>query len=459
MRRFGPFLLLTLGLLAACETQTPRPDTGGPSTVNQPKGASQADERSQPDLVGASEGGQSIGSAGVGRSGPDGAPLVAPSLVAERGIGGTGAPAAAPAAKRTADRGIGGTGIVGVVTGFGSVFVNGTEIQYDNSTLVDIDGDASPSSALRAGQLVAIRAEGPATARRATVISVQSAVIGRIEALELGSGTLTIAGQAVSVPNGTWGGNRFGLGDWVKVSGLRRADQTIVASRLDAAPAGVLRARGQVMRDGEVMRLGKLVLSAPVATGVKDGQFVIVSGAYEAGRGHVSAAAPDTLLPDPAGYFGPSANRLIVQAFVEVDKGSFSMNGVKVPAKPLVAGSPRHDGIAIVSLERGPAGSYIAVGLRYADYRGHTEPPFGGRRAAGGGIRRRRCRETGTPLRPCPSRPTGAAVARPPTDKWLQLPPSAAFTRQPGPRTRYLQYPPRRRRRRSFRNRLSCLRQ
>ena len=56
-------------------------------------------------------------------------PDVSP-LFADRGIGGTGAPAALSAASRTADRGIGGTGIIGVVTGFGSIFVNGLEIQY-----------------------------------------------------------------------------------------------------------------------------------------------------------------------------------------------------------------------------------------------------------------------------------------------------------------------------------------
>ncbi len=45
----------------------------------------------------------------------------------DRGIGGTGAPASGPV---ISDRGIGGTGIVGVVTGFGSVFVNGLEVAY-----------------------------------------------------------------------------------------------------------------------------------------------------------------------------------------------------------------------------------------------------------------------------------------------------------------------------------------
>jgi hypothetical protein len=366
MKRLYP--LLVLGLLAACAALPP---------------ATTSDN--QADVVRTSDMAWPIQRDALGRFGPDGGPLVAAPLVADRGIGGTGAPAATPAAMRTTDRGIGGTGIIGVVTGFGSVFVDGVEIQYDASAPVDIDGTRSSPAALRAGQLVAIEVEGPLTAPHARTIWVQSAVIGRIESLELGSGMLTIGGQSVSVPQGTWGANRFGLGDWVKVSGLRRADGTIEASRLDAAPAGVLSARGRVVRDGDVVRVGNLVLPEPMAAGVKDGQFVVVSGTYAAGHGRVSTVAPDTLFADPARYFGASINRLVVQAFVQVDKGSVSLNGVKVHAASVVATEARRDGIAVVSLERGADGSYTAVGLRYADYRGQANRPLRRRTGAGTG--------------------------------------------------------------------------
>src|ERR1700690_592414 len=79
-------------------------------------------------------------------------PLVG-SPAADRGIGGTGAPAAGPA---ISDRGIGGTGIVGVVTGFGSVFVNGLEVAYAATTPVTVDGVPDTDAALRVGQLAAI---------------------------------------------------------------------------------------------------------------------------------------------------------------------------------------------------------------------------------------------------------------------------------------------------------------
>jgi Domain of unknown function (DUF5666) len=343
---------VAVSLLAACAAPTPQQNADKQPEAIRPADVVLPTERDA-----------------VGRVGPDGGPLLV-----DRGIGGTGAPA--DAALEVAERGIGGTGIVGVVTGFGSVFVNGMEIRYDDSAPVDIDGSASSAAALRVGQLVAIQAEGPVSAPYARAISVRSAVAGRIEALELGSGMLTIGGQTVLVPEGTWGANRFGLGDWVKVSGLRRADGTIVASRLDAAPVGALVARGKVVREGDVARVGNLVLPGPIAAAVKDGQFVVVSGDYAAGKGRVGTITSDTLLPNPGDYFGAAASHLIVQAFVQVNKGSVSMNGVKVSAGPVVSGQASHDGIAVVSLERGADGSYSAVELHYAGYRGQTERPF-----------------------------------------------------------------------------------
>jgi hypothetical protein len=197
---------------------------------------------------------------------------------------------------------------------------------------------------------------------------------------------LTIAGQAVAVPAGTWGANRFGLGDWVTVSGLRRQDGTIVASRLDPASPGALLARGQVLRDGAVARVGSLLLTGAAAQSVRDGQFVVVSGTYAAGRGNVSTVASDPLFPDPADYFGSSADELIVQAFVRVDKGAVIMNGAKISSEAAVSSAIHPDGIAVVSLRRKPDGSYTEVGLRYGDYRGHSERSGRGGQDDGTGV-------------------------------------------------------------------------
>ena len=306
----------------------------------------------------------------VCRIGRDGGPVVA-----DRGIGGTGAP-------RVADRGIGGTGIVGVVTGFASICVNGLEVRFDHGATVDIDGVAASTAALRAGQVVAILASGPSTAPVAQTISVRREVVGQVEAVELGSGMATIAGQPVAVVPGTWGAARLRLGDWVSVSGLRNAAGTLVASRLDSAPGGAFAAHGKVVVDGTVARVGGLTLSGTAAQALKNGQYVTISGHYVSGRGQVTAAKLDPLAANPADYFGSNAAHLVLEAFVHVTNGAIWLDGQKISTAPGVSGG--RNGLAIVTLDRKPDGTLTAVGLRYT----RDQPPRGpGSRAAVGMVR------------------------------------------------------------------------
>jgi hypothetical protein len=303
-----------------------------------------------------------LASGAVCRVGPDGG-----ALIADRGIGGTGAP---PAARQIGDRGIGGTGIVGFITGFASICVDGLEVRYDGSALVDIDGTAAPASALRVGQVVVIQANGPVGAPFAGTITVRREVAGQIDSIDLASGTLTVAGQPVSVPASIWGARRARLGAWIAVSGMRRADGTIVASRLDNAPTDSFMARGQILRQGGLVKMGNLTLRGSAATSLATGQFITASGSYVAGQGQVNAVTSDTLSQDPRAFFGASVKRLVLQGFVRVANGTVALNGLKATAGPDLKARSGSSGIAIVSLERKPDGTYTAIGMRYTDYRG-----------------------------------------------------------------------------------------
>src|SRR3954463_13603997 len=65
----------------------------------------------------------------------------------QRGLGGTGVVA------RAQDRGLGGTGIIGIVTGFGSICVNGFEVEVDRTSAVTVEGLAARRADVRLGQL------------------------------------------------------------------------------------------------------------------------------------------------------------------------------------------------------------------------------------------------------------------------------------------------------------------
>ncbi len=290
-------------------------------------------------------------------------------LHADRGIGGTGA----SFGDHLSDRGIGGTGIVGVVTGFASICVNGLEVRYDSDTPVDIDGSPSSATKLRVGQVVAVRAVDPAGSAAlpafARVITVRTEIAGPIEAVHVGTNVMTIAGQRVVVAGTTWGANRFGLGDWTAVSGLRQADGTIAASRLDDTPAGRLFLRGMVSRHDGAAWIAGLRLTGAAAGSLRDGDYVTVSGTYQAGQAQVASVAPDTMAATPTAYFGNTVNQLVMQAFVAVDDSAVWLNErVKVTAAPALRQNRPTSGDAIVTMERQPDGKFVATGLRYTKY-------------------------------------------------------------------------------------------
>jgi hypothetical protein len=306
---------------------------------------------------------------------------------AERGIGGTGA----PATTQLSDRGIGGTGIVGVVTGFASVCVDGLEARLDKNAAVSINGRAATAVQLRVGQLVVIKASGVVTASdtvaRAQMISVRYEVSGPIEAIDTSSGAMTVAGQRVAVLPTTWVAGSTGLGNWISVSGLRRPDGTIVASRLDRARIGALAVLGQVVRERDTTRIGSLVLHGSLVDTVKVGTFVAIVGSYANAAAEVTAIEPDLLAEDPAGYFGASVRQVILQALVRVERGMVWLNnGQKFKAGPAVQGNGSSYRNAIVWLERSADGAFSATALHYSGYRAQPKqgPSKAGGRGAGG---------------------------------------------------------------------------
>jgi Domain of unknown function (DUF5666) len=153
--------------------------------------------------------------------------------MADRGIGGTGSPD-----RRLADKGIGGTGIIGVVTGLGSVCVNGFEVSYDPAIQVSVDGRPDSAGVLRVGQLAAIEAAGPEDGLTARRLSIRHEVTGPVEASSDGATALRVAGQSVSVPANVQGDPLVSPGEWVAVSGLRSPAGRVLATRLDVRPPG-----------------------------------------------------------------------------------------------------------------------------------------------------------------------------------------------------------------------------
>jgi hypothetical protein len=287
---------------------------------------------------------------------PDGAPPdpAAMSQVADRGIGGTGAPA-----MHLADRGIGGTGIVAVITGFASVCLGGQEVAVDRAAQVLVGERIARPGELRAGQVAVVDAVGTPGALRARRIAVRYEVIGPVEAADAEG--LRVAGQMVAWTPTTWG-NRPAPGMWVAVSGLRRADGVIEATRVDPAGAGPVLVRGILLRDQGGLRIGALPIRVSPVLIVPDGD-VLVTGTLEGGALHAQRVEPDLLASDPPALFGAGVGAIFIESFVVAsgDRVRFGQ-GFSAAAPGFSAFGQRR---TVMALERG-AGGLRATGMTQA---------------------------------------------------------------------------------------------
>ena len=143
------------------------------------------------------------------------------------GIGGTGMLA------NTGGSGLGGTGIVGEITGFGSIFVNGIEIEYDNETAFTIDGKTAAPQQLETGDVVEVLTTDTNKHTEAQIINLRHEIIGKVESVEPQTYSFTVHGQSVVQAI-----NKVVLpevGTMVAVSGFRIDERTILSTRVTPA--------------------------------------------------------------------------------------------------------------------------------------------------------------------------------------------------------------------------------
>ncbi|WP_342240730.1 DUF5666 domain-containing protein [Inquilinus sp. OTU3971] len=282
--------------------------------------------------------------------------------VADRGIGGTGI-----SPGPVEDRGMGGTGIVGVITGFGSIWVNGIEVEFGPATPVRIDGQsAAGGEALKVGQVAAVTASGSGSRLDASSIAIRHEVSGPVEAVEANGSVLRVAGQRVTIAGQVWGDAVTPkVGDWVAVSGLAGPDGGIVATRIDRREPGRVTVHGTLSGTAEAPRIGTLALRPGSRLGAGIGQEVMVSGRYADGALVPESVSRDALAADPSGWFGRSVTRLVIESYASAAPGGLHWGrGLSAPAAGSFGALGAQPQRMIVEFQRQPDGKLEAVGLR-----------------------------------------------------------------------------------------------
>lgn len=144
----------------------------------------------------------------------------------------------------------------GVITGFGSIHVNGVHFETDAATFLVDDGPGGQGD-LAVGDVVEIqgRVNDDGRTGTATKVTSQAAVEGPVTALDPVAGTLVVAGQSVQTDGDTSfddsipGASLAGLvvGDSVEVAGFLDATGAIRATRIEKkAPGSVVEVHGVV---------------------------------------------------------------------------------------------------------------------------------------------------------------------------------------------------------------------
>ncbi len=207
------------------------------------------------------------------------------------------------------ESGVGGTGIIGAITGFGSIFVNGVEVEIDRHTQLSVDGRPVDDYTFTRGDVVEILATGSGLmhARR---LAVRHEVIGAVEQVDVSTGQFGVLGQTILRPESS--GRLPRIGERVKVSGFRDSAGRIYATRV--APAGKASAliTGELRRtDSGELRIGDQRIALRGDGTIRAGTFVRVTGRIRNGVLETMHATSLDTAP-----FGAAVRRLLVQGFV-----------------------------------------------------------------------------------------------------------------------------------------------
>lgn len=258
-----------------------------------------------------------------------------PYSIATGGIGGTGM-IASGGIGGTGDRdegGIGGTGIIGTVTGFASVCINGLEVHYDHATPVTQNGLSVNTTTLALGQIIAIDAAHTDRGLVARQISILNVLEGPVTGKSVENGSIQVMGQTVHADTSTRLGGmstladiRIGMG--IRVAGFRSSSGDIYATRVEMAPGmtgssaiGTLAQLGADRNTLDGLPIHALITMPAAASEVLlrgdwDGQHLVVHEAHL----------------DPSLPFAGHADRIVAEGIVlgRPDRGHLKIEGFEV---------------------------------------------------------------------------------------------------------------------------------
>jgi uncharacterized protein DUF5666 len=319
-------------------------------------------------------GGTGAPDGGVGGTGaPDGG-VGGTGMQPRGGVGGTGF---------QAKGGVGGTGrlangvgVLGTITGFASICINGLEVHYGSDTPIASNGLPASTADLAVGQVVTIAASGEGYQASGELggvrVSIVTAVAGPVATIDPSRQTFTVLGQTVRATAQTIIADATGIKDFsflqtgglVRVYGLRLSGGDIVASRIETV-LGLDQATvvGPVTQsDAAGFSIYGLRVNYADLTGVTavSGGEVMVSGRLDG-----ATLRPERIALSPSLSFAQNMDSLVLEGYIGGSSAAgISIDGVTVTVSTSTAGAGaatlQPDVRVVVTAHRLPDGSFAA---------------------------------------------------------------------------------------------------
>lgn len=188
------------------------------------------------------------------------------------------------------DQGIGGTGYIGTIIDFGSIIINGREIDLDVQTRVRIDGATGDISDLKKGHVIAARSDDVDGIEKAVTIDVIKIAIGRLDHFDPSTGLGVILGQVIDF-NSRLDSETLTRGNWYAVSGLRAENDVVIASLIEASPQGVFLVRGTAAQIQNALTDLKVKNRQ-----IPNGDTLVLSGLIRSDKAQIRRLQPYSLL-------------------------------------------------------------------------------------------------------------------------------------------------------------------
>ncbi|HBG06603.1 MAG: hypothetical protein A2075_10805 [Geobacteraceae bacterium GWC2_58_44] len=277
----------------------------------------------------------------------------------------------------------------GVVTGLGSVVVNGIRFNTDTAS-VKIDDNPSTQDQLKIGMVVKVRgsSDDATNLGTATQVEANDALEGTISAV--GANTITVMGQTVRIEdnvtrlsddNGvkTFAGAAFAVDQVVEVHGFADDNGGLRATRVTKKATGEFEIKGFVVSTGAAGTFGLslvpggasvLTVTGTLPAGAVPGSFVEVKSNLAPVGGAITAVANGVKLEDNA--LGAVNEKVEVEGIVTTGNvESFTVNGQRVitSSATLFEGGLKTDFAVGVKVEaEGPlnaAGAIVATKISF----------------------------------------------------------------------------------------------